>query len=83
MIAFFKQCQATNKAAGILKEIAKDMQPKERKMAQLPVARSRESSYRQHSSRKYHDYHRSNLCNRDDQIRLSSLRRLVPRLPLT
>jgi hypothetical protein len=40
MIAFFKQCQATNKAAGILKKIAKDKQPKERKIAQLPVARS-------------------------------------------
>ncbi len=52
MIAFFKQCQATNKAAGILEKIAKDKQPKERKTTQLPVARSRESSYCQHCSRK-------------------------------
>jgi hypothetical protein len=37
MIAFFEQCQATNKAAGILKKIAKDKQSKERKTAQLPV----------------------------------------------
>ncbi len=50
MIAFFEQCQATDKAAGILKKVAKDKQPKERKTAQLPVARSRESSYRQHCS---------------------------------
>jgi hypothetical protein len=28
MIAFFEQCQATNKAAGILDKIAKDKQPK-------------------------------------------------------
>ena len=44
MIPFFEQCQATNKAAGILEKIAKDKQPKERKTAQLPVAHSRESS---------------------------------------
>ncbi len=67
MIAFFEQCQATNKAAGILEKIAKDKQPKERKMAQLPVARSHESSYRHHCSRKYHDYHKSDQCNRNDQ----------------
>ena len=30
MIAFFKQCQATNKAAGVLEKITKDKQPKER-----------------------------------------------------
>jgi hypothetical protein len=60
MIAFFEQCQATNKAAGILEKIAKDKHPKERKTAQLPVARSRESSYRHHHSPKYHDYHQSN-----------------------
>jgi hypothetical protein len=44
MIAFFEQCQATNKAAGVVEKIAKDKQPKERKTAQLPVAHSRESS---------------------------------------
>jgi hypothetical protein len=53
MIAFFKQCQATDKAAGILKKIAKDKQPKERKTAQLFVARSRKSSHHQHCSCKY------------------------------
>jgi hypothetical protein len=48
MIAFFEQCQATNKAAGILDKIAKDKkQPKEKKTAHLPTARSCESSYRQ------------------------------------
>jgi hypothetical protein len=58
MIAFFEQCQATNKLAGILDKIAKDKkQPKEKKTAQLPVARSRESSYCQHCSCKYRDYH--------------------------
>jgi hypothetical protein len=44
MIAFFEQCQATDKAAGIFEKIAKDKQPKERKTAQLLVARSRELS---------------------------------------
>jgi hypothetical protein len=66
MIAFFEQCQVTDKAAGILEKIAKDKQPKEKKMAQLPVARSHESSYRQHCSCKYRNYHRSNQCDRDD-----------------
>jgi hypothetical protein len=60
MIAFFEQCQATNKAAGIIDKIAKDKkQPRERKTAYLPVARSRESSYRQHCSRIYCNYHQS------------------------
>jgi hypothetical protein len=31
MITFFEQCQATDKTAGILKKIAKDKQPKEKK----------------------------------------------------
>jgi hypothetical protein len=54
MIAFFKQCQATNKAAGILEKIAKDKkQPKERKTNYLPAAHSHESSYHQHCSCKY------------------------------
>ncbi len=66
MIAFFEQCQATNKAAGVLEKIAKDKQLKERKMAQLPVARSRESSYHQHCSRKYCNYHQSDQCNCND-----------------
>ncbi len=39
MIAFFEQCQATNKAAGILKNIAKDKkQPKEKSTAHVPTA---------------------------------------------
>jgi hypothetical protein len=60
MIAFFKQCQATNKAAGILDKIAKDKkQPKEKKTAHLPTARSHELSYRQHCSRNYHYYHQN------------------------
>jgi hypothetical protein len=57
MNAFFEQCQATNKVAGVLKKIAKDKQPKERKMAQLSVACSRELSYPQHCSCKYCNYH--------------------------
>jgi hypothetical protein len=61
MIAFVKQCQATDKAAGVLEKIAIDKkQPKERKTANLPVARSHESSYHQHCSHKYRDYHQSN-----------------------
>jgi hypothetical protein len=66
MIAFFEQCQATNKAAGVLDKIAKDKkQSKEKKTAHLLTARSRESSYCQHCSRNYHDYHRSDQrdCN--------------------
>ncbi len=60
MIAFFKQCQATDKAAGTLDKIAKDKkQPKEKKMAHLPTAHSHESSYRQYRSRNYRDHHRS------------------------
>jgi hypothetical protein len=58
MIAFFEQCQATDKAAGVLEKIAKKKkQPNEKKMAHLPAARSRESSYCQHCCRKYRDYH--------------------------
>jgi hypothetical protein len=57
MITFFEQCQETNKAAGVLKKIAKDKQPKEKKTAQLPVAHSHEWSYHQHHSHKYCDYH--------------------------
>jgi hypothetical protein len=59
MIAFFEQCQATNKEASVLDKIAKDKQPKERKMAQHPVTCSRELSYRQHCSCKYCNYHQS------------------------
>jgi hypothetical protein len=60
MIAFFEQCQATNKAASVLDKITKDKkQPKEKKTAHLPVARSRESSYHQHCSWKYCNYHQS------------------------
>ncbi len=67
LIAFFEQCQATDKSSGILKKIAKNKkQPKEKKTAHLPAARSRESSYQQHCCHKYCDYHRSNQCNRDD-----------------
>jgi hypothetical protein len=58
LIAFFEQCQATDKAAGILEKIVKDkMQPKEKKTAHLPAMHSRESSYRQHGCHKYRDYH--------------------------
>jgi hypothetical protein len=67
MIAFFKQCLATDKAADVLDKIAKDKkQPKEKKTAYLPVASSHESSYHQHCSHKYRDYHQSNQRNRDD-----------------
>jgi hypothetical protein len=65
MIAFFEQCQATNKAAGVLDKIAKDKkQPKEKKTAHLPTAGSRESSYHQHRSCNYRDHHQ---CDRDDR----------------
>ena len=58
LIAFFEQCQATDKAVGVLKKIAKDKkQPKENKMAHLPAACSHESSYQQHHCHKYHNYH--------------------------
>jgi hypothetical protein len=67
MIAFFEQCQATNKAAGVIEKIAKDKQPKEKKTAHVPTARSHESSYHQHRSCKYCNYHPSNQCDWDDQ----------------
>jgi hypothetical protein len=68
LIAFFEQCQATDKSSGILKKIAKDKkQPKEKKMANLPVAHNRESSYQQHRCHKYHDYHWSNQCDCNDR----------------
>jgi hypothetical protein len=58
MIAFFEQCQATNKAAGILEKIAKNKkQPKEKKTAHLPAACSHELSYQQYRCLKYCDYH--------------------------
>ncbi len=45
LIAFFKQCQAAKKVAGVLEKIAKDKkQPKEKKMAHHPAMCSRESS---------------------------------------
>jgi hypothetical protein len=47
MIAFFEQCQATNKMAGIHKKIAKDKkQPKEKNATHVPTVRSHESSYK-------------------------------------
>jgi hypothetical protein len=68
LITFFKQCQATNKAAGILKKIAKDKnQPKEKKMAHLPTARSHESSYQQHCHCNSRDYPQSDRHNRNDR----------------
>jgi hypothetical protein len=67
LVAFFEQCQATNKVAGILKKIAKDKkQPKEKKAAHLPATGSRESSYQQHCCHKYCDYHQSDRCNCND-----------------
>jgi hypothetical protein len=56
LIAFFKQCQTANKAAGILDKLKEKKQPKEKKTAHLLVACSCDSSYRQHHSKK-HDYH--------------------------
>jgi hypothetical protein len=58
LIAFFEQCQATNKAAGVLEKIAKDeKQPKEMKMDHVPTGHSPELSYQQHCCHKYPDYH--------------------------
>jgi hypothetical protein len=68
MIAFFEQCQATNKAAGVLDKIAKDKkEPKEKETAHLPTAHSRESSYHQHCSCNYRDHHQSDQRDRDDR----------------
>jgi hypothetical protein len=68
MIAFFEQCQATDKAAGILEKIAKDKkQPKEKNTAYVPTARSHESSYKQHHCHKYRNYDRSSRRDRDDR----------------
>ncbi len=78
MIAFFEQCQATNKVAGVLEKIVRDKkQPKEKSTAHVPTARSRESSYKQHRCHKYCNYHQSDQrdcdnrqtdhCHQDDQ----------------
>ncbi len=46
LIAFFEQCEATDKAAGFLEKIATNKkQLKEKKTAHLLAARSCESSY--------------------------------------
>jgi hypothetical protein len=69
MIAFFEQCQETDKVAGILEKITKDKkQPKEKSMAHVPTARSRELSYKQHRGHKYCEYYQSNRrdCNNLD-----------------
>jgi hypothetical protein len=58
MVAFFEQCQVTDKAAGVLEKIAKDKkQSKEKNTAHVPTARSHESSYKQHCCHKYCNYH--------------------------
>jgi hypothetical protein len=68
LIAFFEQCQAADKAAGVLEKIAKDKkQPKEKKAAHLPTAQSRESSYQQHCHHKYCNYHQSDQRDHDNQ----------------
>jgi hypothetical protein len=66
MIAFFEQCQVTNKAAGVLEKINKDKkQPKEKSAAHVPTPRNSESSYKQHRCLKYRNYHQSDQhdCN--------------------
>jgi hypothetical protein len=45
LIAFFEQCQDADKASGILEKIDKDKkQPKQKKTAHLPAARSRDQA---------------------------------------
>jgi hypothetical protein len=66
MITFFEKCHATNKGAGVLEKIAKDKQPKEKKTAHAPTTHSYKSSYHQHCSRKYCNYHQSNRRDHDD-----------------
>jgi hypothetical protein len=56
LIAFFEQCQAVDKVAGILEKIKAKKQPKEKKTTHLPIAHSRDSSYRQHHHKNW-DYH--------------------------
>ncbi len=64
LIVFFEQCQATDKAAGVLEKIAKDKkQPNKKKTAHLPAAHSRELSYQQHYCHKYCNYNQSNWRN--------------------
>jgi hypothetical protein len=67
LIAFFKQCQAADKMAGILENISKNKkQPKEKKTVHLPATDSLESSYQQHCCHKHCDYHQSNQHNYGD-----------------
>ncbi len=68
LIAFFGQCQATNKAASVLEKITKDKkEPKEKKTAHLPIAHSCELSYQKHRHHRYRNNHWSNQCNCDNQ----------------
>jgi hypothetical protein len=62
LIAFFKQCQTADKAAGILDMIKEKKQPKEKKIAHLPIAGSHNSSYWQHCCKNC-NYHQSNHRN--------------------
>jgi hypothetical protein len=67
MIAFFEQCQATNKVAGVLKKIAKDKkQQKKNSTTHVPTASNRESSYKQHPHHKYPNYHQSDQRDCDN-----------------
>jgi hypothetical protein len=63
-IAFFEQCQATNKVAGILEKIAKDKkQPKEKNTGHVPTACSREMNYKQHCCNQYCNYIRNSTMS--------------------
>jgi hypothetical protein len=66
LITFFKQCQAANKAAGILQKIKEKKQPKKKMTAHLPIASSHELSYQQHCC-KNRNYHLNNQCNHHNQ----------------
>ncbi len=61
---FLWAASSNDKAAGILDKIARDKkQPKIKRTAHVPTARSHELSYKQHRCHKYRNYHQSNRCD--------------------
>jgi hypothetical protein len=60
VVAFFEQCQTANKADGVLDKLKEKKQPKEKKMAHLPVAYSHGSNHRHHPLENHKYYQATN-----------------------
>jgi hypothetical protein len=64
LVAFFKQCQAADKATSVLDKLKEKKQPKEKTTAHLPVALRLGSNHRHHC-REYRNHHQSDRRNCD------------------